>query len=253
MRRSRSLILAAIGLAAAIAGCDDPPPPDAGTVVVVHGLGRTSRSMSLLAARLAHAGFRVVDFDYPSTSETLEELTARLDRELSLCCAGEEETVHFVTHSMGGVVVWAYLAGRAPGYGGRVVMLAPPAGGSELIDLLAETPLLESLVGPAGAGLGTDSTRATARLAPVGFELGVIAGDRSLNPLTSWIIPGPDDGKVGVEAARVPGAVDFLVVPGTHTFLMNRGDVADQIVHFLRHGAFSRPPGRSPGPRDEGR
>ncbi len=208
--------------------------------------------MSLLGMRLAEAGYRVVDFEYPSTSETLEALGDRLEQWLGLCCAGEENAVHFVTHSMGGIVVWAYLTDRRSTYAGRVVMLAPPAGGSELIDVLAETPLLEAIVGPSGARLGTDSGRAAAGFPPVDFALGVIAGDRSLNPLSSWIIPGPDDGKVAVRAARVPGATDFLVIPGTHTFLMNRADVANQVLHFLRHGAFADSSGRSSDPDGEG-
>jgi hypothetical protein len=76
-------------------------------------------------------------------------------------------------------------------------------------------------------------------LGPVRFSLGIVTGDRSLSPLGSWLIPGPDDGKVGVDRARVEGATDFRVVPATHTFIMNRRDVAEEVVHFLRQGQFS--------------
>lgn len=235
----RALPLLAAGTLAWLAACAKPAP-DAETVVVVHGLGRTSASMSILAARLNESGYRVVEFDYPSTSESLEQLTGRLGKELDRCCSRETEGVHFVTHSMGGILVWAYLSERPAPHRGRVVMLSPPARGSEVVDALSGTPLLEPLLGPAGARLGTDSAGAWHGLPPAGFELGVITGDRSLNPLTSWIIPGPDDGQVGVEAARAEGATDFLVLPATHTFIMNRGDVAEEVVHFLRHGTFTR-------------
>ena len=73
------------------------------------------------------------------------------------------------------------------------------------------------------------------------FALGIVTGDRSISPLGSWLIPGPDDGKVGVDRARVEGATDFMVVPATHTFIMNRRDVAEEVVHFLRNGRFLSP------------
>ena len=93
-------------------------------------------------------------------------------------------------------------------------------------------------MGPAGSLLGTDSAGITSRLGPVRFGLGIVTGDRSISPLGSWLIPGPDDGKVGVDRAKLDGATDFMVVPATHTFIMNRRDVAEEVVHFLREGRF---------------
>ena len=118
--------------------------------------------------------------------------------------------------------------------------LRTPNQGSEIIDAFADSPMLRSFLGPSGSQLGTDSTGIATILGPVTFTLGIITGDRSLNPIGSWLIPGPDDGKVSVERARVEGAADFLVVPATHTFIMNRRDVADETVHFLQHGRFRR-------------
>jgi hypothetical protein len=120
-------------------------------------------------------------------------------------------------------------------------MLSPPNQGSEIVDAFADSPMLRSVLGPAGVRLGTDSAGIAAELPPVNFSLGIITGDRSLNPIYSWLIPGPDDGKVAVDNARVEGADDFLVVPATHTFIMNRADVAEQVVHFVRYGNFRNP------------
>lgn len=213
-------------------------PDGAGTVVVVHGLGRTTASMAILVSRLKKAGFRVVSFGYPSTSEPMEDLVDRLQSEVARCCPTESETVHFVTHSMGGVLVRIYLD-QCPGkYRGRVVMLSPPNQGSEVVDAFANSPMLRSVLGPAGLKLGTDPESIPSQLGPVQFELGIIAGDRSMNAFTSRLIPGPDDGKVSVERARADGAADFMVAHATHTFIMNRRDVSDAVVHFLRHGRF---------------
>ena len=117
-------------------------------------------------------------------------------------------------------------------------MLSPPSQGSEIVDAFAESPLLRSILGPAGSRLGTDAAGIASQLPPIRFSLGIIAGDRSLNPLGSWLIPGPDDGKVGVDRARLDGAADFIVLPATHTFIMNRSDVAEEVAHFLRRGRF---------------
>jgi pimeloyl-ACP methyl ester carboxylesterase len=194
--------------------------------------------MAILVSRLENAGFRVVNFGYPSRSEPIEALVERLDSEVGQCCNSEAETVHFVTHSMGGVLVRSYLSQRPEAHQGRVVMLSPPSQGSEIIDAFSDSDLLQSILGPAALLLGTDSAGIANQLEPVRFSLGVITGSRSLDPVGSWLIPGPDDGKVSVDRAAVEGAVDFMVLPATHTFIMNRNDVAEQVVHFLRHGRF---------------
>ncbi|MBU01564.1 MAG: hypothetical protein CME14_09975 [Gemmatimonadetes bacterium] len=222
----------------ASSGCSSAPPSDAETVIVVHGLGRTSASMAILVSRLENAGFRVVNFGYPSRSEPIEALVERLESEVGQCCSNEAETVHFVTHSMGGVLVRSYLSQRSEAHQGRVVMLSPPSQGSEIIDAFSDSDLLRSILGPAALLLGTDSAGIANQLEPVRFSLGVITGTRSLDPIGSWLIPGPDDGKVSVDRAAVEGAADFIVLPATHTFIMNRSDVAEEVIHFLRHGRF---------------
>ena len=226
-----------------LAGCSSPPPDGADSVIVVHGLGRTPASMTILVSRLKNAGFRVVSFGYPSTSEPMEALVDRLQDEIGRCCGSEAETVHFVTHSMGGVLVRSYLSQRPEAHQGRVVMLSPPSQGSELVDAFADSPLRRLFLGPAGSQLGTDSAGITSQLGPVRFGLGIVTGDRSISPLGSWLIPGPDDGKVGVDRAMVDGATDFIVVSATHTFIMNRKDVSEEVVHFLRQGRFRSEPG----------
>lgn len=241
MRNKTLRVSAACSILWSLASCGSPPPDGAETVIVVHGLGRTSGSMVILESRLEGAGFRVISFGYPSRSETMEALVGRLESEVSRCCAHEATTVHFVTHSMGGVLLRSYLAQQPEPHQGRVVMLSPPNQGSEVVDAFADSRMLRLLAGPAGSKLGTDSTGIPSQLGPVRFSLGIIAGNRSFNPLYSWLIPGPDDGKVGVDRARVEGAADFTVVPATHTFIMNRRDVADQAAYFLENGRF-RPP-----------
>ena len=239
MNVGSGLRLVALGLTVALSGCSSSAPEGAETVIVIHGLGRTPASMAILVSRLEAAGYRVVSFGYPSRSEPIEVLVDRLGNEVALCCSDEAESVHFVTHSMGGVLTRAYLGRMPTPHEGRVVMLSPPSQGSEIVDAFSDTPMLQSVLGPAGSRLGTDSTGIAAQLGPPRFTLGIITGDRSLNPLGSWLIPGPDDGKVSVERARLEGAADFIVVPASHTFIMNHREVAEQVVYFLREGRFN--------------
>ena len=156
------------------------------------------------------------------------------------CCLGSEKPLHFVTHSLGGILVRAYIAQKRPHNLGRVVMLSPPNQGSQLVDELRDNPLFQWATGPAGQELGTDPSNLPNRLGPADFEVGIITGSQSLNPLTSWLVTGEDDGKVSVESAQLEGMADFLVVPNTHTFIMNSSQVAQEVVHFLEQGSFSQ-------------
>ena len=231
--------LAGAGLAPGLVG-ESPALQDAPPIILAHGLGRTPASMAILANRLEEAGFRVVRFGYPSRSEPIETLVDRLRDEVERCCGDDPRRVHFVTHSMGGVLVRSYLSEQPEPHEGRVVMLSPPNQGSEIVDAFADSDLLRSFLGPAGSRLGTTPDGIASQLPPVRFSLGIITGSLSMNPIGSWLIPGPDDGTVGVERANIEGSSSFLVLPATHTFIMNRRDVAEEVVHFLRHGRFRR-------------
>jgi pimeloyl-ACP methyl ester carboxylesterase len=208
-------------------------------VVLLHGMGRTSRSMELMADRLREAGFAVENLSYASTTREIGDL-ARETLDPVFAAAGPTQRIHVVTHSLGGILIRVYAAARRPPALGRVVMLAPPNEGSELADALASNVLYRAATGPAGQQLGTGSNSVPLRLGPVDFDLGVIAGNRTLNPLFSRIVPGVDDGKVSVERARVEGMKDFLVVPCSHTWIMTDRDVIAQTVRFLREGSFSK-------------
>ena len=121
---------------------------------------------------------------------------------------------------------------------GRVVMLGPPNQGSEVVDRLGRLPGFTLLNGPAGKQLGTAATDLPKTLGPVSFELGVIAGTRSLNPLLSQLLPNPDDGKVSVSATKVAGMTDFIALPVSHPLMMNNKEVLRQILAFLAKGRF---------------
>ncbi len=207
------------------------------TIVLLHGLSRTPRSLRRLQSALESRGYRVLNVDYPTGRTPIDAIAKILDERLAVCRASGAR-IDFVTHSSGGIALRYYLETRPLPNLGRVVMLAPPNGGSELADVLRRIPLARTIAGPVRTGLGTGPDSLPARLGPAHFELGVIAGNRSLNPLFSWIVPGPDDGMVSVERARVAGMTDFLVVPRTHSFIMRSREVIAETGTFLATGRF---------------
>jgi hypothetical protein len=146
--------------------------------------------------------------------------------------------VNFITHSLGGILVRGWIEMKDRANLGRVVMLAPPNQGSELVDAMSDLGLFRFLTGPAGQQLGTGEESVPVKFGPVDFDLGVIAGNRSLNPVFSAMLPGKDDGIVSVESTKIEGMADHIVLPVTHTLLMNNPLVIAQAMIFLRTGQF---------------
>jgi len=214
-------------------------------VILLHGLGRTSYSMSRLADSLEGAGFMPVNMNYPSRDKTIQELALEtLPRGLNRCERSGAQTMHFVTHSMGGILVRYFLSDRRPENLGRVVMLSPPNRGSEAADYLQDSTLYRWYNGPAGQQLVTGQEGLPGQLGPVDFPLGVITGNQH-SFFDYWLadlIPGVDDGKVSVERAKVEGMTDFIVLPYSHPFIMNAGEVIEQTLTFLHLGRFRHLP-----------
>ncbi len=195
--------------------------------------------MKKMERELQAEGYRVINRDYPSTTAPIDRLAADAFKAIAPQI-NKEQTVHFVTHSMGGIILRQHLQNHTIPNLGRVVMLGPPSRGSEVPDKLGGVFLFRWLNGPAGNQLGTGSNSVPLKLGAPTFELGIIAGDRSVNPILSMLIPGPDDGKVALARVKPAVVTDYTQVHATHTFMARNTKVIAQTKHFLKHGAFKK-------------
>ncbi|MFD0893539.1 hypothetical protein KBB96_19090 [Luteolibacter ambystomatis] len=218
----------------------DSPPPAHVQVVLLHGLCRTPRSMRPMQRFLEAAGYRVVNAGYPSRSADIGMLGEKVvGGALERCRSMGAVEVHFVCHSLGGILVREYAARHPDAPIGNVVMLGPPNAGSEVVDRLGRWKLFTWIHGPAGGQLGTREASVPKKLGAPAFRAGIIAGSRSINWINSLMIPGPDDGKVSVTSTRLEGMADHLVIATAHPFLMINREAMRQTVVFLKRGSFN--------------
>jgi pimeloyl-ACP methyl ester carboxylesterase len=208
-------------------------------VLLLHGLSRSASSMQALADYLQQQGYHVINIDYDSRHDSIAKLANSVIPPALENCVGASK-IHFVSHSMGGILIRQYLAEHSIENLGRVVMLGLPNQGSEVIDKLAGFPGFAWFHGPGGMELGTGSESTPNSLGAVNYEVGVIAGTRSINLILSTMIPGEDDGKVSVERTKVEGMQDHLVVKATHPLMMRKESVMQQVLYFLQKGKFNR-------------
>lgn len=214
------------------------PASHAETVVLLHGLGRGAWSMTGLARRLARTGYRVHNLGYPRRADSIETAVSVVQRQFIESGLRPGSRLNFVTHSFGGLVLRAYLKDNTPPNLGRIVMLAPPNGGSQIVDRFGKYPFFGWLLGPLTPRLGTSPGDLPARLPVPPCEFGVIAGSRWINPLGPLFLPAPHDGTIPVRQTRLAGMGDHLVVPRNHTFIMDSAEVVRQVIHFLQNGYF---------------
>lgn len=248
-RVKAALLRVALMVASVVSACALPAvAPEVQTtshadcVVLLHGLVRSSASLDRLADYLTAAGYSTENWSYPSRKKPIEQLALEaVPAAAARCRERGAERVHFVTHSMGGLLVRYYLSRQSIDGLGRVVMISPPNRGSRLADIWAGVPGYRTLNGPAGYQLLTSPGSLPLSLGPADFDVGVIAGTNTTNPVFSLMIPGRDDGKVAVARTRLDGMRDFLVVPAAHSLIMRDATVMEQTAFFLKHGRFARP------------
>jgi pimeloyl-ACP methyl ester carboxylesterase len=209
-------------------------------IILLHGILRTNKSMRGLANFLHSAGFEVLNIDYPSTKHSIEDIADKIHKNIELFQSQLDGKLHFVGYSMGGLIARAYLARYKPQNLGCVVMLGTPNKGSELADFWRHSWIYQKLYGPAGQQLITDQQSFKDIFSNPYYDFGIIAGNKTVAPISSLIIGKPSDGRVSIENTRLEGAKDHIVLACSHIFLPLSKDVWNQTLYFIRNRKFQR-------------
>ncbi|HVQ72831.1 MAG TPA: alpha/beta fold hydrolase [Bradyrhizobium sp.] len=208
-------------------------------VVLLHGISRTALSFRKMQLALERAGFATLNLDYASRRKPLEGLAEDIDPAIQHFADRVDGPIHFVCHSMGGLLARVYIARHRPKHLGRVVMLGTPNSGSEIVDRLKNIGVYRAFFGPAGQQLGTQRDAAIEALfPPVDYPVGIIAGNRSIYPIASRFLPKPHDGRVSVTNTKLDGMADHIVIRTSHPWLPRNSIAIAQTIAFLRDAKF---------------
>ncbi len=199
-------------------------------VILLHGLWRSYLSMEELAKDLNSRGFETLNISYASFRDNIPELIEKIDVELR--GIDEGKTIHFVTHSMGGVLARYYVASYPERSYGRAVMLAPPHRGSQVVDWLEGTPFLRVL-GPAGASLSTRAMKVEEVKTAEGLDVLVLMGEKSRVPFFRFLLDMDNDGIVSVSSGVLAKHWMYRVVDADHTLIMVQDETIAQVREFL--------------------
>lgn len=204
---------------------------------MLHGLWRGWRAMQPLARALAGDGFSTLNLPYPSGRLPIPILVDRIRSEVGKIAG--DQPIHFITHSLGGILVRSLLAEGVPWEIGKIIMLAPPNRGSEIVDWSKRHPILHRVLGPAGRALGSDGVPGSLPALPAGTEAAVIMGNRSSVPVFKYLLGPENDGIVTTAKGRIDGLRGFSVINADHTFIQMHPETIRLSLHFLKTGEWA--------------
>ncbi len=210
-------------------------------IVLLHGITKTAKNMKNIEQFFSALGYTVHNFTYPSMKFSIEDIVLDTIEPKIKEISKEAETLHFVTHSMGGIVLRQYLQTCKLSNIGKIVMLAPPNQGSEVTDFFKNLRIYKWIYGPAGQQLGTaKSDKAICvKLKDTGHNIGIIAGNWSFEFWFHWLFNKQEhDGKVSISSTKLKNMADHITVKLSHRNIVKSQYVCKLILRFLKNGNF---------------
>ena len=209
---------------------------DGEIVILLHGLWRSMWAMDPMAKFLNQQGYHTINVPYPSFRKPIEHSCSIIRNAIKHHEKGTR--INFVTHSLGGIITRKLLTGLTPNQTGRVVMLAPPNQGSEIIPWLDKCGPLKHALGPAGQQLRLGAVDAP----PLNkkTDVAVIMGRRSTLPFFRRLLETENDGIVSVENGRIDGMNEFHTLDTDHTFIATDPKAMAMTAEFLKEGKIVR-------------
>lgn len=198
-------------------------------VILLHGILRSPSHMRRMEKALVKKGYDVLNIGYPSSKHSIEELLEIIKDKIP----ASDKTTHLVGFSMGGVLVLELALSGFIKNLGHVIQLAPPNGGSELVDKIGHWRLYQKLFGPAGAQLSVKHRGTLERPQAYDFPLHIAAGSAAWEPISWLIMPKPNDGKVTVESTKIPGHHTHRVFKTSHTYFPLSRSVIKYVIETL--------------------
>ncbi len=215
--------------------------PRGETVICVHGLFDTGLVMRPMARYFARLGYDVHIITYSSTRDTVEHHIQAFEQSMKqLNISKQNRPVHFVAHSMGGIIVRGYLNNLKETDGiGRIVTIATPHKGSPVADALSPYAIPEMIVVPVH-DLKTEGPTAAVHMEnpALRFETGTIAGGTGRVNGFNPDIGEDNDGVVPFSSSHLKGEKDSIRLPYTHSLIHQRKATFEQAANFIMHGKF---------------
>lgn len=209
-------------------------------VYLVHGFMGHTFNMAYLEKGLEKEGYRVVNWSYHSVRDNLPEIAIQLEGELLQY--SQKDTIHFVTHSMGGLVLRSFFHFAdfedLPAQLGRLVMIAPPNKGAEIANFASRLNFNHWIFGENVEYMRTDKISLADSLAIPAIEFGIIAAARGADSGYNLFISGAEDGYVSLARTYLEGAQDYMVLSNMHFFIVYQKETLENVIHFLRQGIF---------------
>lgn len=206
-------------------------------VVLLHGILKSSKCMKSFEKAFLECNYKVLNIDYPSTKLDILSIVDFIKPQI-IEFSNSVDRLHFVGHSLGGLIIRTLLNQYNFTNLGRVVLIGTPNKGTKLADFFKNFWLYKKLFGPAGQQLTTNQKDIKTSLGNIKYEMGIIAGLFKYNFFTNLIIKSPSDGLVSIESTKTDGTKQHIIIPSEHLKLTKNKRVIEHTIKFIETGSF---------------